>query len=105
VPRRRRPFNPAYVNPADAQRLGALDYSAIAIETAAGAITAVLQCAPDVREGVVSIAHGFDDRDGTGRGACTSALIDDASGYEPLSGLPRMSAIPVRVRLAAGNAA
>jgi anaerobic selenocysteine-containing dehydrogenase len=103
--RRRRPFNPAYVNPADAQRLGALDGSAIAIETAAGSITAVLQCAPDVREGVVSIAHGFDDRDGTGRGACTSALVDDASGYEPLSGLPRMSAIPVRVRLAAGNAA
>ncbi len=103
--RRRRPFNPAYVNPADAQRLGAGDGSTIAIETAVGSITAVLQCAPDVREGVVSIAHGFEAQDGTGQGASTAALVDDASDFEPLSGLPRMSAIPVRVRLAGGGTA
>jgi anaerobic selenocysteine-containing dehydrogenase len=102
--RRRRPFNPAYVNPADARRLGAEDGSTIAIETSAGSVRAVLQCAPDVREGVVAIAHGFDGRRGTGQGASTAALVDDASDYEPLSGLPRMSAIPVRVRLAGGGA-
>jgi hypothetical protein len=41
---------------------------------------------------VVSIAHGFAD-------ACTAALIDDATDYEALSGLPLMSAVPVTVRL------
>jgi anaerobic selenocysteine-containing dehydrogenase len=97
--RRRRPFNPAYVNPLDARRLGAEDGSTIAIESSAGSVRAVLQCAPDVREGVVSIAHGFEEQGGTGQGASTAALVDDASDYEPLSGLPRMSAIPVRVRL------
>ncbi len=102
--RRRRPFNPAYVNPADARRLGAEDGSTIAIETSAGSVRAVLQCAADVREGVVSIAHGFEEHVGTGQGASTAALVDDASDYEPLSGLPRMSAIPVRVRLAGGGA-
>jgi len=98
--RRRRPFNPAYLNPADARRLGAVDGTAIVIESSVGAVTAVLQCAPDVREGVVSIAHGFEAGTGDGRGASTAALIDDERDFEPLSGLPRMSAVPVRVRRA-----
>jgi anaerobic selenocysteine-containing dehydrogenase len=96
--RRRRPFNPAYVNPADAQRLGLEDGGAIEIESAVGRVNAVLQFATDVREGVVSMAHGFDPLAGEGRGASTAALVDDENDYEPLSGLPRMSAIPVRLR-------
>ena len=99
--RRRRPFNPAYVNPADAQRLGAPDGSVVVIESSAGAVHATLQFAADVREGVVSIAHGFDGAAGAGQGASTSALVDDEHDFEPLSGLPRMSAIPVQVRRAA----
>jgi anaerobic selenocysteine-containing dehydrogenase len=101
VLRRRRPFNPAYVNPADALRLGAADGSAIVIESSVGAIEATLQYAPDVREGVVSMAHGFDGAGGAAQGASTSVLVDDEHDYEPLSGLPRMSAIPVQVRRAA----
>jgi anaerobic selenocysteine-containing dehydrogenase len=96
---RRRPFNPAYVNPEDAERLGAADGASIVIETSAGSVQAVLQRAADVRVGVVSIAHGFDG-EVAGRSACTAALVDDERDYEQLSGLPRMSAIPVRVRLA-----
>ena len=95
---RRRPFNPAYVNPADARRLGIEDGGAIEIDSPAGRVQAILQFAPDVREGVVSMAHGFDPQAGAGQSASTAALVDDASDYEPLSGLPRMSAIPVRLR-------
>jgi anaerobic selenocysteine-containing dehydrogenase len=94
--RRRRPFNPAYMNPADAARLGLEDGAAIVLQSGAGAIRAVLQCAPDIRQGVVSMAHGFDAEAGAGH-AATSALVDDEHEVEPLSGLPRMSAIPVRV--------
>jgi anaerobic selenocysteine-containing dehydrogenase len=97
---RRRPFNPAYMNPADAQRLGLTDGSAITLQAAVGTVRAVLQCADDIREGVVSMAHGFDPQGGEGRNASTAALVDDETGFEPLSGLPRMSAIPVRVRSA-----
>jgi hypothetical protein len=61
-------------------------------------VNAVLQFAPDVREGVVSMAHGFDPLAGAGLSASTAALVDDEHDYEPLSGLPRMSAIPVRLR-------
>ena len=96
--RRRRPFNPAYVNPVDAQRLGLEDGDAIEIESSVGRVNAILQRAPDVREGVVSMAHGFDPLAGAGLSASTAALVDDERDYEPLSGLPRMSAIPVWLR-------
>jgi len=99
--RRRRPFNPAYMNPADAERIGVVDDATVLIESATGSIRAVVQCAPDVRQGVVSLAHGFEPTTGEGRAASTAALIDDANGYDPISGLPRMSAVPVRVRKAA----
>ncbi len=44
------------------------------------------------------MAHGFDPLAGAGRNGSTAALVDDEKDYEPLSGLPLMSAIPVRVR-------
>jgi anaerobic selenocysteine-containing dehydrogenase len=93
---RRRPFNPAYVNPSDAARLGLADGDAIILQSGTGSIRAIVQCAADIREGVVSMAHGFDATAGEGH-ASTSALVDDEHEVEPLSGLPRMSAIPVRV--------
>ncbi|MCE2873031.1 MAG: molybdopterin-dependent oxidoreductase [Xanthomonadales bacterium] len=94
--RRRLPHNPAHLNPVDAARLGVVDGATVEIASSVGRIRAVAHLAPDVREGVVSIAHGFAD-------ACTAALIDDATDYEALSGLPRMSALPVTVRPAAAT--
>jgi hypothetical protein len=68
----------------------------VEIESGAGLIRAIAHLAEDVREGVVSIAHGFEP-------ASTAALVDDERDYEPLSGLPRMSALPVVVRPAAAQ--
>ena len=99
--RRRRPFNPAYLNPADAQRIGVADGATIQIESASGsmqrgACSARRTCArASCRWPTASTST-----DEEGRGASTAALIDDAHDYEPISGLPRMSAIPVTVRRA-----
>jgi anaerobic selenocysteine-containing dehydrogenase len=101
--RRRRPYNPAYVHPDDARRAGFADGALVAIESSGGAVTAVLHHAPDVRRGVVSIAHGFFASADEGRAASTSALVDDATDCEPITGLPRMSAIRVRVRAVASG--
>jgi hypothetical protein len=49
---------------------------------------------------VVSLAHGFEAGQGDPRAANAAVLVDDVEGSDPLSGLPRMSAIPVRVRRA-----
>jgi hypothetical protein len=44
------------------------------------------------------MAHGFDAGGADGSPtASTAALVDDERDWEPLSGLPRMSGIPVRV--------
>jgi anaerobic selenocysteine-containing dehydrogenase len=95
--RKRRPYNPAYVHPDDARSAGFVDGALVAIESSAGAVTAVLHHAPDVRRGVVSMAHGFFASADEGRAASTSALVDDTTDCEPITGLPRMSAIRVRV--------
>lgn len=96
--KKRLAYNPAHLNPADAARLGIIDGAVVEIESGAGCIRAIAHLAPDVREGVVSIAHGFEP-------ASTAALVDDEHGYEPLSGLPRMSAVPVVVRAATAEPA
>jgi anaerobic selenocysteine-containing dehydrogenase len=96
--RKRLPYNPAHLHPADAARLGIIDGAVVEIESGTGCIRAIAHLAPDVREGVVSIAHGFEP-------ASTAALVDDEHDYEPLSGLPRMSALPVVVRAATAEAA
>ena len=98
--RRRRPYNPAYLNPDDARRLGLSEGMAVTLETASGQVRAVAHPAEDVRAGVVSMAHGFDSRGGSMGAANAATLVDDVLGCDALSGLPRMSAIPVRVRRA-----
>ena len=92
--RKRLSHNPAYVHPLDAGALGLLDDMPIEIESRHGRTRARVRLADDIRRGVISLAHGFED-------ANPAALIDDASGFDALSGLPRMSAIPVRILRAA----
>ena len=88
--RKRLSHNPAYVHPEDADALGLLDDMPIEIESRHGRTRARVRLADDIRRGVISLAHGFED-------ANPAALIDDASSFDALSGLPRMSAIPVRI--------
>ncbi|HXW08981.1 MAG TPA: molybdopterin dinucleotide binding domain-containing protein, partial [Steroidobacteraceae bacterium] len=98
--RKRRPYNPAYIHPEDARRAGLDDGAMVTIESTAGAVTAVLHHAPDVRPGVVSMAHGFFASTDERRAASTSTLVDDTTDCEPITGLPRMSAIPVTLKKA-----
>jgi anaerobic selenocysteine-containing dehydrogenase len=92
--RKRLSHNPVYVHPDDAGALGLRDDMSIEIESRHGRTRARVRLADDIRRGVISLAHGFEE-------ANPAALIDDASGFDALSGLPRMSAIPVRILRAA----
>jgi anaerobic selenocysteine-containing dehydrogenase len=101
-PPRPRRFNPAYMNPADLVRLGLTTGDVVEIRSARAAITAVVEEEPGVREGAISMSHGFGDAaagDGEMRqvGSPTGRLIGDEP-FERYSGQPRMSNIPVRVR-------
>jgi hypothetical protein len=63
----------------------------------------VAQATTDVRPGVVSMAHargGEPADDGRVRtiGSSTARLVSVERDFEPVSGIPRQSAIPVNVR-------
>jgi anaerobic selenocysteine-containing dehydrogenase len=101
--RRREGTNFAHMHPDDLVAIGAVDGGTVELASPRGAIRAVVKAASDVRPGVVSIAHawgGLPDEPGVlGEfGSATAVLIDVESGYDPITGMPVMSAIPVEIR-------
>jgi anaerobic selenocysteine-containing dehydrogenase len=95
--------NFAHMHPADLAELGIADGDTVEVGSPRGAIRAVVKVAPDVRQGVVSMAHAWgglpDDPGAVSEcGSTTSALVDVDSGYDRFTGMPVMSAIPVSVR-------
>jgi len=96
------PFNPVFMNPGDASTLGVHSGDRIRLATARATVSGTVELAQDIRPGVVSVAHGFPNSlSGDGppdqQGTSTSALLDDEIDYDPISGLPVMSAVPVSV--------
>ena len=95
--------NPAYLHPEDLAQLGIASGDRIEIASARAAVVARARPDPDLRRGVISMAHCFGEDPGDApdperHGASTALLVDAASDYEPFSGIPRMSAIPVHAR-------
>jgi anaerobic selenocysteine-containing dehydrogenase len=102
--RAKRSTNPAFMNPEDLAKIGASSGDVIAIASGRAEILGVAEAADDIPSGVVSMAHSWGDlpsRPGDVRkiGSSTSRLVDDASDFDPISGMARQSAIPVNVRL------
>ena len=102
--RKRLPDNPAWVHPDDLAALGVLSGEAVEIRSAHGCIVARAEADETLRRGVVSITHGFgglgtrdDPNDGgVNVNRLTSATVD----REPINAMPRLTALPVRLRRA-----
>lgn len=99
----RPPYNPAFMAPEDLAREGLESGQAIQIDSGHGVILGIVQGADDVRRGVISMAHGYGDAtldDAAFReiGSPTSRLIPIDRHFDKVTGIPRMSAIPVRIR-------
>ena len=98
------PYNPAYLHPNDIQSLNIADGDIVKIHSEDGSIFAVVEAAPDIRPGVISMAHCFGgepsaDQDPKVQGSCTGALISVEHHYDPITGAARQSAIPVKVEV------
>jgi anaerobic selenocysteine-containing dehydrogenase len=96
------PVNPAFMHPDDLVMLGVADGGPIRIVSAAGEVVAQAKAAPELRRGVISMAHcwgGPLDSDPQAVGSNSNRLVDHA---DPglFVGMPRMSAIGVRVEIA-----
>ena len=95
-------YNPAHMHPSDLARLGLESGEVVRLRARHNAVLAVAEADDTLRPGVIALSHGFgpastdaqhDARDG---GANVNALID-LDEPDPVSGIPRMSAIPVAV--------
>jgi anaerobic selenocysteine-containing dehydrogenase len=99
---RGKPFNPAFMHPADLDAEGLRAGDAVRIESARASVFAIVEPDRTLRRGLVSMAHSFggspdeDDRFAL-IGASTGRLIDQVAAYDRYSGQPRMSNIPVRI--------
>ncbi len=94
--------NYAYMHPDDLAMLGLEDEGLVRIASPRAELIGVVKGAPDVRRGVVSMAHSWGSATGTDEkvrdiGAPTNRLIDVDNGYCPITGQAIQSAIPVSV--------
>ena len=102
----RYPYNPAFMHPRDLQELQLSASDIIEIASAYGSILGVVEVDDTVRPGVISMAHCFggisnDERQVRDIGSNTGILAQFESEYDPITGIPRMSDIPVKIRAVA----
>tara|TARA_B100001964_G_scaffold237617_1_gene301480 strand:- start:1612 stop:3786 length:2175 start_codon:yes stop_codon:yes gene_type:complete len=101
-------YNPAFMNPDDLKEMDLETGDVIEVSSGRATILAIVEEAPDVRAGVISMAHAWGDapeHDNSVRfiGSNTGRLTDNAGRIDPRCGMPVMSAIPVNVRKAANQ--
>ena len=95
--RRRSPYSSAFMHRSDMQRMGVRPGEVVRIDSDHAFIYAVAAETRDLLPGVISMAHargGLSECDG----ASTNRLVSTDRDFEPISGIPRQSAIPVSVR-------
>ncbi len=100
-------YNPAFMNPADLAREGLASGDTVEIASGYDRILGVVEHDPTVRAGAISMAHAFGGSQGDAHrvrefGSNTGSLTPVDRDYDPISGIPRMSAIPVNVKKVAG---
>ena len=99
---RGRGYNPAFLHPDDLAALGIAPGDVVEITSDHASIRGVAAAAPELRRGVVSMAHCFGDVPEHDErlleiGSNTGRLVDNEAHFDPHTGIPRMSAIPVSV--------
>lgn len=99
---RKQSYNPAYMNPGDLAALGLKDGDEVRIASRYGEIPGIVEAEEGIRSGVISMSHCFGpDPENPGPvrefGSNVALLSSVEHEVDPYSGIPRMSAIPVRV--------
>jgi anaerobic selenocysteine-containing dehydrogenase len=99
--KKRAPVNYAYINSKTLADLVLEDGERVQVQSEHGAIELVTKMDETMRDGVVSVAHGFgalpDQQDYLRYGANTNLLISSDRNIEAINAMPRMSGIPIRI--------
>ena len=94
--------NSAYMNPDDMKDHDLVDGDLIEIFSPRASVQGLVESAPDVRRGVISMAHSWGGSSLTDEkvrdiGSPTSRLVSVDKGYDRINGMVVQSAIPVRI--------
>jgi len=100
-------YNPAFMNPADLAREGLATGDTVEIASGYDRILGIVEADDTVRSGAVSMAHAFGGLPEEAHrahelGSNTGVLTPVDRDYDPISGIPVMSAIPVNVKKVVG---
>ncbi len=100
--RREGQYNPVFMHPSDMDELNLTEGQMVEIRSAHGAIQGVVQPDNGQRAGVVSMSHAFgrnpeDPQDPRRFGANTNELLSLTAEFDPITGMPRMGAVPVKI--------
>lgn len=95
--------NPALIHPNDLAELGIDDDSEVVVESAFGAIPAVVKATDRIKRGVIAMHHSWGaapDRNASVRevGSNTNLLVSSETQLQAFTGMPKASGIPVRIR-------
>jgi len=95
--------NPAYMNPDDIAEMGIASGDLVQITGPGGSIIGVTKATEEIGRGVCAMTHAWGDlpsNDGNVRdiGSPTNRLMTNHIDYDPISGMPRQSSIPVTIR-------
>jgi anaerobic selenocysteine-containing dehydrogenase len=96
--RRRFPYSPAFMHPGDLEKIGIRPGDVVRIESDHDFIYGIVEASKDVLPGVLSMAHARGGLAELEVGSSTNRLVSTERDFEPVSGMPRQSAIPVNVR-------
>jgi anaerobic selenocysteine-containing dehydrogenase len=94
--------NYAHMNPADLSKLRVESDSLILIEAENDSIVGVALADEKIKPGVISMAHCFGDIDSNKdnvrrQGSSTNKIIMTDKYFDPITGMTRLSAIPVNI--------
>lgn len=94
--------NYAYVHPDDLKDLDAEPGDLLRITSPRSSVVGVAENDPDIKKGVIAMSHSWGGLSVTDEkvrdiGTPTNRLVSSDSGYDRITGLPIMSAIPIKV--------
>jgi anaerobic selenocysteine-containing dehydrogenase len=95
-------YNPAFLHPDDMAELGITNGTTVRIRSSLAAIDAVAEADPSLRRGVVSMAFGYGTHSSAAddvrrRGSSPNRLVPVNVVFDPYTGQPRMSNLPVAI--------
>ena len=93
-------LTPAFVHPQDLGTLGMAEGALATLASAHGEITVRLRADDSLRPGTVSVVHGFGGRlgaEGAASAGCSVTRLAGMAEFDLVTGIPRLSAIPVRI--------